>query len=260
VNVEPIHNLKVFHNPQIGYRQTACRGLLIDEWLATKVAAERVPHLHIWRNQRAIVLGQQDLKLSKLQETIGVYKANGWDVLVRQSGGALVVLDPGVVNVSLIMPANPGAIQVDDDFQRLASILTTAVRQPISTGEIAGSYCPGRFDLSFNGQKFCGIAQRRYAQVTIVQAFVNVCEWQPIRTIVARDFYQQASDSQEAKVSVKLESVSSLQVMFNVNAVDLFVEMLLLACEQYYKEIKLLDVPIDIHTLIQIYAQKIQQL
>jgi hypothetical protein len=87
-----------------------------------------------------------------------------------------------------------------------------------------------------------------------------VCEWQPIRTIVARDFYQQASDSQEAKVSVKLESVSSLQVMFNVNAVDLFVEMLLLACEQYYKEIKLLDVPIDIHTLIQIYAQKIQQL
>lgn len=40
--------------------------------------------------------------------------------------------------------------------------------------EIVGSYCPGSYDLSINGQKFAGISQRRIRNGVAVQIYLCV--------------------------------------------------------------------------------------
>ena len=51
-----------------------------------------------------IVLGIQDTRLPFLEEGISIFKGRGLSVIVRNSGGLAVVLDEGVLNISLVFP------------------------------------------------------------------------------------------------------------------------------------------------------------
>ena len=58
-----------------------------------------------------------------------------------------------------------------------------------------GSFCPGEFDLSIGGHKFCGIAQRRQQLAISVQAFIIVEGLGEEKAALARGFYERAADS-----------------------------------------------------------------
>ncbi|UUZ84485.1 hypothetical protein LJK88_12890 [Paenibacillus sp. P26] len=122
----------------------------------------------------------------------------GYAVGVRNSGGAAVPLDLGVVNVTLMLPIRRrGEIGFRDDFERMYLLLREALREtglPVDKGEIEGAYCPGDFDLSIGGRKFCGIAQRRQAHAYAVQAFVIVEGQGSAKAELARRFYDIAAE------------------------------------------------------------------
>jgi octanoyl-[GcvH]:protein N-octanoyltransferase len=93
------------------------------------------------------------------------------------------------------MPKPAGTLDIYDDFSGMASFLS-AVLAPagigFDTGEVTGSYCPGEYDLSIKGRKFCGIAQRRRLDAYSVQAFV-IAEGDGVSMAeTARSFYQRA--------------------------------------------------------------------
>lgn len=124
---------------------------------------------------------------------------------VRHSGGAAVPLDAGIINVSLLLPKSPGKLDFHDDFRLLASLIAeaVAVSHPqaaalIRAEEVTGSYCPGDFDLSIGGRKFCGIAQRRQSNAYFVHAFVVVSGSGLARGELIRSFYAEAADGDES--------------------------------------------------------------
>ncbi len=170
----------------------------LDELLCRAAGAGGPAICHLWRHPRAFVMGLRDSRLPRAKEAAGRLAGLGYGVAVRNSGGAAVPLDPGVVNLSLILPKDRAEdLAFHGDFERMYDLIRLAVRQlggEASKGEVIGSYCPGDFDLSIAGRKFCGIAQRRQVKSYIVQAFVNAEGEGARRAEVVREFYKLAAE------------------------------------------------------------------
>lgn len=158
--------------------------------------AVHLPLVHIWRHPRAFIAGLRDRRLPFAEDALAELRNLGYSTVVRNSGGAAVPLHAGVVNVSVIFPKPAGAIEIDQDFAWMADFLSE-ILAPLdvcfSRGEVVGSYCPGDFDLSIGGRKFCGIAQRRRMQAYSLQAFVIVEGDGSMTGRIARQFYDRAT-------------------------------------------------------------------
>lgn len=169
----------------------------VDEILCKQVGDGKLaPVLHIWRHQKAFILGIRDRKLPHASRAIDWLESDGCRVGVRNSGGAAVPLDPGVVNLSLILPSPRGKVEIKQDFEIMYQLMRECLKPfvpLIEKGEIRGSYCPGDYDLSIDGRKFCGIAQRRQIQAFVIQAFVLVEGNGKERGRKAKQFYDLAS-------------------------------------------------------------------
>ena len=85
---------------------------------------------------------------------------------MRNSGGLAVVLDEGVLNVSIILPEAKYLIDIPTGYEVMLAfveLLFPEADGKIEAYEIIGSYCPGSYDLSIDGKKFAGISQRKIA-------------------------------------------------------------------------------------------------
>lgn len=167
----------------------------LEEFECIRTGEDGVPAVHLWRHERAVVLGLRDRKLPAAEEAIAWLERQGYSVGVRHSGGAAVPLDEGVLNVTLILPKEAGRFGLREEFRLMADVIGSAVRAcglELRAGEVAGSYCPGEFDLSVEGRKFCGIAQRRLVRSVAVQAFVNVTGSGAARASLIRGYYERA--------------------------------------------------------------------
>lgn len=172
-----------------------------EETLCRDVGSGAVPPaLHLWSHPGGVALGLRDSKLPGAARAMDRLERSGTRTAVRHSGGAAVPLDAGIVNVSLLLPKGRGKLDFHDDFRLLAALIAEAVAvshpqaaQRIAAGEIKGSYCPGDFDLSIGGRKFCGIAQRRQSRSFFVHAFVIVSGSGQARGEMIRAFYEEAS-------------------------------------------------------------------
>jgi octanoyl-[GcvH]:protein N-octanoyltransferase len=168
----------------------------LDELLCRRVGEGAAPLVHFWRHPRAFVLGLRDNRLPQAKEAVRWLEELGYSVAVRNSGGAAVPLDLGVVNVSLIVPKPQGSVDFRKDFEMMYRFLSEGLQRftsQVEKGEVAGSYCPGDFDLGIGGKKFCGIAQRRHANALVVQAFVVVEGSGAQRAAMAKAFYEKAA-------------------------------------------------------------------
>ncbi|NEW04567.1 lipoate--protein ligase family protein [Paenibacillus sp. SYP-B3998] len=170
----------------------------LEELLCRAIGQGAPPILHIWRHPRAFVMGLRDSRLPKAREADRWLRDQGYDTAVRNSGGAAVPLDLGVVNVSLLLPKTAGDMEHRKDFELMVTLIRDAMNRMtnrIEQGEVVGSFCPGEFDLSVGGRKFCGIAQRRQQYALSVQAFIIVEGIGEGKADLARDFYRQAAGS-----------------------------------------------------------------
>ncbi len=189
----------------------------VEELECQAVANGAPPLLHIWRHERALVLGLRDRRLPYARPTMNEWRARGWSTAVRNSGGAAVPLDDGVVNVSLILPAAT-SVNLQQDFARMAALISRTVQRLavdalVRAGEITGAYCPGEFDLAIDGYKFCGIAQRRKLGAYVIQAFVVVEGSGSERANAAASYYRQAAGEEPSShaLVVTQNSTRSLQ-------------------------------------------------
>jgi octanoyl-[GcvH]:protein N-octanoyltransferase len=101
---------------------------------------------------------------------------------------------------------------------RLIGEALQALTPDVAKGEIKGSYCPGDYDLSISGRKFCGIAQRRQAHAFAVQAFVVVRGSGRSKAELARSFYQIAAEGADSLCfpNVTEDSVASLEELIGL--------------------------------------------
>jgi octanoyl-[GcvH]:protein N-octanoyltransferase len=172
-----------------------------DDALCTGVGAEMSPStIRAWVHHDTVVLGIQDTKLPFLKDGIQVLKDAGFHVIIRNSGGLAVMLDEGVLNLSLIMPDTEKGIDIDRGYEVMYALICHMFPEfNIDAYEIVGSYCPGSYDLSIDGKKFAGISQRRLRKGVAVQIYLCVNGSGAERAEQIREFYEAAKQDAETK-------------------------------------------------------------
>ncbi|NBI31041.1 lipoate--protein ligase family protein [Chengkuizengella marina] len=223
------NNMFLVNNMNNILQQNILYPFAFDEVACRKVGLGQTPMIHVWRHEKAFILGMRDWKLPNAKEAVEWLQQQGYDVMVRHSGGAAVPLDKGVVNISIILPKPIGKINIHHDFEIMYQFMKNTLSdfsREINKGEVPGSYCPGEYDLSIDGFKFCGIAQRRQTKSFIIHAFVIVEDSGSNRAALVRDFYKIAAGQTDKFIEyphVRPTSTASLSELTNLNSVETFV-------------------------------------
>lgn len=162
---------------------------------------ESIPTIRTWVHHDAVVLGIQDHRLPYIQDGMDHLEEHSYTPIVRNSGGLAVVLDRGVLNISIILNEEVplsinSAFDVMVDFIRM---LLPEIAQRIDVYEIVGSYCPGSYDLSIDGKKFAGISQRRMKNGIAVQIYLCVEGSGGERAELIKGFYAEGIKGMETK-------------------------------------------------------------
>lgn len=194
---------RVMDQSASGLYMSALQSFGMDDTLCATVGSGTAPATaRAWVHERTIVLGIQDTKLPFLQEGMLFLKEKGYDVIVRNSGGLAVVLDDGVLNLTLVFPEHSKGIDINrgyDAMWRLIQEMFADFAVNIEAREIVGSYCPGSYDLSIQGKKFAGISQRRLRKGVAVQIYLCVNGSGSERADVIRQFYEKSIKAAETK-------------------------------------------------------------
>ena len=169
-----------------------------------------------WVHDKTVVLGVQDSRLPHIADGIRFLKEKGYDVIIRNSGGLAVALDPGIYNLSLVFPEDR-SLSIDDGYNSMVTFIRRMFPElqfRIEDGEITESYCPGRFDLSVGGQKFAGISQRRIRGGIAVQTYLAIHGKGAARAELIRSFYREAVQDGTVNIDyprIEPEKMASLE-------------------------------------------------
>lgn len=158
--------------------RSALESFAADDTLCHLVGQNKsVPVVRTWVHDETVVLGIQDHRLPYIEEAMVHLKKEGYQSIVRNSGGLAVVLDKGILNVSIILSEKDTSIDISTGYDvmlEFVRLLFPEAGKRIEAYEIVGSYCPGSYDLSIGGRKFAGISQRRLRQGIAVQVYLCV--------------------------------------------------------------------------------------
>ncbi len=139
---------------------TAGLGLLRQEQLAGEISGSH-PRLLLWRAPRALVVGRSDTRLPDFADAVDRLAAEGWPVVVRRSGGSACPVSEGTLQIALARTVFAG-MTIDDAYMELANMILTALESyglRAAIQSTTSGFCPGRYDISVNGQKLAGLSQ-----------------------------------------------------------------------------------------------------
>lgn len=160
------------------------------------------PTIRTWVHEASVVLGIQDHRLPYVQQGMELLESRGYPPFVRNSGGLAVVLDEGILNISIVLSEQKESLSINDGYDVMVDLvkgLFPEVAEKIKAYEIVGSYCPGSYDLSIDGKKFAGISQRRLRQGVAVQIYLCIEGSGSQRAALIRDFYEESLQQEETK-------------------------------------------------------------
>lgn len=205
-----------------GLAMNPMHSFAMDDTLCRLVAAEPETGIaRTWVHNKTVVLGIQDSRLPYINDGINFLTEQGYEVIVRNSGGLAVVLDPGIFNLSLIVKEDKG-FTIDRGYDLMVAmtrLLLHELADEIVDGEIKESYCPGRYDLSVGGLKFAGISQRRLRGGVAVQIYLAVCGSGSKRAALIRDFYEKGAKGAPTKFeypNIQPAKMASLEELSSV--------------------------------------------
>jgi octanoyl-[GcvH]:protein N-octanoyltransferase len=185
---------RIIDQSHFGPMFDAKQSFATDDTLCTSVGTGQSDAVvRTWVHYNTVVLGIQDTKLPHLHDAVSFLKTQKYNVIVRNSGGLAVVLDEGVLNISLIFPETTKAIDINQGYEamwQLVKAMFSSYGKAIEAREIVGSYCPGNYDLSIAGKKFAGISQRRVRGGVAVQIYLCVNGSGSERAELIRRFYE----------------------------------------------------------------------
>jgi len=232
---------RIIDQSSLGPHFEAKQSFAIDDTLCYFVGkGESSPVARSWVHHNTIVLGIQDTRVPYLQDGVKFLQDKGYRVIVRNSGGLAVVLDEGVLNISLILPEFEKGIDINRGYDTMWELIRLMLKEyhvDIKAYEIVGSYCPGSYDLSIDGKKFAGISQRRLRNGVSVQIYLCVNGSGSKRAEVIKGFYDVALKGEETKFSypdIKPTTMASLSELLQT---ELTIPDLMLKLLQTLKEL-----------------------
>lgn len=132
--------------------------LALDEALLEAVEHDgHPPVLRLWESRDyAVVLGASGRRLEDVK--LEACRTDGVPVARRSSGGGTVVIGPGALNITVVLPIalTPGLEAVDLAQRFVLARVAESLRTHLPAVEVLGSG-----DLTLHNRKFAGSAQRR---------------------------------------------------------------------------------------------------
>jgi octanoyl-[GcvH]:protein N-octanoyltransferase len=193
----------------------------IDDALCLSVGENlSPPTARLWVHDNTVVLGIPDSRLPHLMEGVQFLQEQGYRVIIRNSGGLAVLLDKGVLNLTLVLQ-NANKLSIDSAYEMMVAFIRDLLGDEgvsINAYEVVGSYCPGDYDLSINGKKFAGISQRRVKNGVAVQIYLCVEGNGAERAKLIKVFYEISIQGKETSFTypeVRPETMASLQQLLN---------------------------------------------
>lgn len=228
-----------------GISQSPLESFAADDTLCHLVGQKMsAPTIRTWVHDASVVLGIQDHRLPFVQAGMDLLKDRGYTPIVRNSGGLAVVLDKGILNISLVISEQENRLDINAGYDLMVELIRQLFPQAaerIEAYEIVGSYCPGSYDLSIDGKKFAGISQRRLRQGVAVQIYLSIEGSGSERAKLIRDFYEVALQNEQTKFTypkVKPEVMASLSELLGEElTVSQTVQNLQLLMRKYAEEL-----------------------
>lgn len=175
----------------------------MDDTLCHLVGQKKSPStVRTWVHKDTVVLGIQDHRLPFVEDGRKILSQYNYQSIVRNSGGLAVVLDEGVLNISIVISEMEKKVSINDGYEMMVEfikLLFLEVSQKIEAYEIIGSYCPGSYDLSIDGKKFAGISQRRIRDGIAVQIYLCIEGSGMKRAELVKEFYEISLKNEETK-------------------------------------------------------------
>ena len=140
----------------------------LDEALLDEAEARGGPSvLRVWElDHLAVILGASCRLIENVK--VRACRADGVEVARRSSGGGTVVIGPGALNVSVVLPIDAAAeLKAVDSAQKFVLGRTL---EAIRLAGVPGAEMLGSGDLTLDGRKFSGSAQRRLRRFLLVHA------------------------------------------------------------------------------------------
>ncbi|MGY2227543.1 lipoate--protein ligase family protein [Pseudomonas gingeri] len=138
-----------------------------QDLLAAVCAGEQEWGLLFWQpTDRALVMPRRLSRLPGFEAACEALAADGWPVLLRETGGEPVPQSASTVNVALVYapPRSEGdQNRIETGYLRLCQPICAVLDElggTASLGEIEGAFCDGRYNVNLNGRKMVGTAQR----------------------------------------------------------------------------------------------------
>lgn len=192
----------------------------IDDVLQEIAGGDESLKFRAWVHDPFVILGLHDARLPHLEDGLSYLSSIGYDYIVRNSGGLGVVLDDGILNISLIMERDKAPL-IDEGYDLMLDLVDAALDGvDVKAYDIHGSYCPGSYDLSIDGKKFAGISQRRIKNGVAVQIYLSVSGSGADRAEIMKEFYRHAKKDAETKFDYPLiqpEVMASLNELLDKN-------------------------------------------
>ncbi|KYD03990.1 lipoate--protein ligase family protein [Bacillus atrophaeus] len=228
---------RIIDQSSLGPYFDAKQSFAMDDTLCASVGKGLSPATaRSWVHHQTIVLGIQDTRLPFLEDGVRLLENEGYRVIVRNSGGLAVVLDEGVLNISLIFEDQKKGIDIDRGYEAMVELMIRMLKSyeaKIEAYEIEGSYCPGSYDLSIGGKKFAGISQRRLRGGVAVQIYLCADKSGSERADLIRRFYQAAlkdksNDVKGVYPDIRPETMASLSELLqtDITVQDLMLSLL----------------------------------
>ncbi|MGX6979759.1 lipoate--protein ligase family protein [Vagococcus elongatus] len=149
--------------------------------------------IHFWEFEQTVILGMKDSRLLYFPEALNYLTKQEYHPMLRSSGGLGIVADQGVLNISFILPNFPdNKLNIQQGYEFAVQIVKQVFSDfpvTIEAREISDSYCPGSYDLSIDGKKFAGLAQRRIKNGISVMLYLSVSGNQKKRGELMANFY-----------------------------------------------------------------------
>lgn len=206
-----------------GLQDNAQHSFAMDDALAISTGnGQSPPVFRLWVHDAVIILGIPDARLPHIGPAVEWLHSQGYKTVVRNSGGLAVVLDKGILNVSIILP-NSKEVSIHQGYDAMTGFIQHLFRKwtsEIAAFEVVGSYCPGDYDLSINGKKFAGISQRRVRDGIAVQIYLCVEGSGKERAALVKQFYETGIQGEATKFTypeVEPDTMASLAELLDLD-------------------------------------------
>lgn len=190
---------------ELGSVQNELQSTAIDDYNTRHVSEDELI-LHMFQH-RGINMGLDDVKMEKFDKGLEYYRSVGEPVIIRNSGGRSIVADEGVLSMSLVFRSTQSMYDNYDYYGQFIIDALKPIATGIEVGEIEGACCPGKTDMSINGKKFCGTAQRKIKDGVALVCYIHISGDQMRRNQIVKGFYD-ACESEE--IQIDLDAMNSL--------------------------------------------------